>query len=339
MLRRLGLAVPLSGFELDEVPALAALAEEAGYTDFWTSEVSAADGFTPLAAAAVGTETIRLGVSIVPVFTRPAPLLGMTAASLQSLSSGRFWLGLGASSPTIVERWMGLRYSQPVLRTREVIESLRLISTGERVDYTGKLVAIQGFTLDMPPTEIPILLGAMGPKMLALAGEMADGVATTFIHPEGVPRLLDETFWPAVEQSGRRRGDLEVTCRIWVSIDDDRPTVLRMLRSFIAPYAAVPDYNRLLSLQGFAEEAAAIAEAWRRRDREALHTAVTDELIVSLNPVGDLDTCIAHLDELRRNGVTTPIIAPVSSEADPSRRRVALRSVIEAVAHADSKRA
>lgn len=337
MERRLGLAVPLPGFDLGQVPELAAFAENAGYTDVWTSEVAAADGFTPLAAAAVTTESIRLGVSIVPIFTRPAALLGMTAASMQNLSGGRFWLGLGASTPTIVERWMGLTHDRAVARTRELVEALHLVSTAERVDYEGETMAIKGFTLDLPPTEIPILLGAMGPRMLDLAGELADGVTTTFIQPAGIPRLL-ESFWPAVDRSGRAREDMEVTCRLWVSVDDDRAEVLQMLRNFIAPYAAVPVYNRLLALQGFPDEAGAIADAWRQKDRVALHQAVTDELIVSLNPVGDIDTCIRHLDELRSQGVTTPVIVPLSTETEPRRRQEVLRSVIEAIAQADIQR-
>src|SRR5689334_1664559 len=127
---RLGLSLPLDGLSLAECVELAEVAERLGYTDVWTSEVNGADGFTLLGAIAVKTHAVRLGLAIANVYTRPPALLAMTAASLQSLSQGRFCLGLGTSTEPIIERWMGLSLERPLTRMRESVEVIRLALTG-----------------------------------------------------------------------------------------------------------------------------------------------------------------------------------------------------------------
>ena len=122
---RLGLTPPVEVIGFGPSVELCSTAEALGYTDIWSAEVNAADAFSPLAAVAVRTHRVRLGVALVPVFTRPLALTAMSAAGLQALSGGRFVLGVGSSSAAIVSGWMGATYDHPVERVGEYVQVLR----------------------------------------------------------------------------------------------------------------------------------------------------------------------------------------------------------------------
>src|SRR5262249_39671155 len=174
--QRVGVTVPLPGVRLHEhrewYEELAAL----GYTDVWSAETNTADGFTPLALAAAWAPTLRTGVAIAPVFTRGPALLAQTAAAMADAAPGRFALGIGASSPAIVERWNGLPFEAPYARTRDVLRFLRRALAGERISERFDTFAVQGFRLGEVPAETPpILVAALRPRMLRLAGEEGDG--------------------------------------------------------------------------------------------------------------------------------------------------------------------
>src|SRR6516165_6951587 len=137
---RLGITIPLDGFQNRHFVELVQQAEKLGFADAWSYETLNGDAFTPVAAAAAVTERIRLGTAIVPVFTRPAALIALSAATVQQFSGGRFVLGVGISTPTIVEQWMGVPYELPLTRLRETVAALRQTFTGQKVTTSGKAV-------------------------------------------------------------------------------------------------------------------------------------------------------------------------------------------------------
>ncbi len=132
-----GLTVPQAGIALADHAELVRALPRFGYTDAWSSEVAGADAFTPLALAATWEPALRLGTAIVPVFTRGPALIAMSAATLAGLAPGRFVLGLGASSPAIVQDWNGLAFDEPVRRTRDVLRFVRAALAGERSRSSG----------------------------------------------------------------------------------------------------------------------------------------------------------------------------------------------------------
>ena len=191
---RLGLTIPSDLFTNTHFPELVRTADRCGYTDAWSYESFSSDAFAPIAAAAMLTDRMRFGCAIIPVFTRPAPLIAMSAVTVNELAGGRFILGLGISTPNIVEQWMGVPFNKPVTQVRETVEALRAIFRGEKVTMAGAKVKINGFRLDLPITHPPkIYLGAQGAKMLRIAGEIGDGLITNFITPETVGPMLDHT--------------------------------------------------------------------------------------------------------------------------------------------------
>src|SRR5689334_3416851 len=159
---RLGVTPPVELAGVAAAIEVAAEAEGLGYPDVFSSEAGHADAFTPLAALAGRTSTIRLGTALVPVFTRPPALLAMTAAAMQAATGGRFVLGMGTSTQHIVERWMGLEFEHPVERVRDYVHALRRILRGEQVSFEGETVRIDGFRSQVEPVSpVPIHVGAL----------------------------------------------------------------------------------------------------------------------------------------------------------------------------------
>jgi probable F420-dependent oxidoreductase len=171
-----GMTIPFDGIPLAEhrewFEELVAL----GYTDVWSSEADGTDGFTPLALAAAWTPSLRLGVAIIPVFTRGPAVLAQTVASLAEAAPGRFAMGVGTSSDVIVERWNGIPFVEPYKRARDTVRFLRQALSGEKVDSSFDTFTVRGFRLSRPPAVVPqILVAALRPGMLRLAGLEGDG--------------------------------------------------------------------------------------------------------------------------------------------------------------------
>ena len=297
MTRRLAVNVPLVGLDLRASCELARRAETLGYTDVWTPETSGCDAFSVASAVGVVTQTVRIGIAVVPVYTRPPALLAMSALAAQQASAGRFCLGLGASSPAIVERWMGARLERPVERIRETVEVVRAALAGEKVKIAGSTVAVDGFKLEQPaPAPVPIFIGALGPRMLQLAAEVADGVALYLASEEGV-RLA------AKAAPGK-----EIVERIICCPGEDPDEIRPVIRWLFAPYVAVPAYNHFLARQGFEAEAGAVARAWESGDRDAAREAVSDRLIDAMVVMGPAESCKERLESFREAGLNTPIL-------------------------------
>src|SRR5262249_24301063 len=129
---RLGITIPLDGFQNRHFVELVRHAEKLGFAAAWSYETLAGDAFTPVAAVAAAAARMRLGTAIVPVFTRPPALIALAAAAVQQFSGGRFVLGVGISTPTIVEQWMGVPYRLPFTRLRETVAALRGAFTGQK---------------------------------------------------------------------------------------------------------------------------------------------------------------------------------------------------------------
>src|ERR1700722_144297 len=191
---RLGLTIPSDLFTNTHFPEIVRTADRCGYTDAWSYESFSSDAFSPIAAAAMLTDRMRFGCAIIPVFTRPAPLIAMSAVTVNELSGGRFILGLGISTPNIVEQWMGVPFNKPVTQVRETVDALRAIFKGEKVTLAGAKVKINGFRLDTAITHPPkIYIGAQGAKMLRLAGEIGGSAIVNFTTPGAGAPMPDNT--------------------------------------------------------------------------------------------------------------------------------------------------
>jgi probable F420-dependent oxidoreductase len=309
-------------------------AEKLGFADAWSYETLAGDAFTPVAAAAAVTERIRLGTAIVPVFTRPAALIALSAAAVQQFSEGRFVLGVGISTPTIVEQWMGVPYRLPLTRLRETVAALRAGFTGQKVSTSGKTVRINGFRLGAPPeTPPPIYIGAQGELMLRTAGAIGDGVIVNYITPESFPLMFNE-IREGARKEGKRADTLDIACRILVAVDEEGEIVRENLRRELTAYLTVPQYNRFFQWIGYGDEARAALEAWNAGDRRKALSLVPDHMLESIFVFGSAEQMVKRLRDYERAGITTTALQFTSFRPDPEEKRRRVMGVMEAIASA-----
>jgi len=272
---------------------------ELGYTDVWSSEADGTDAFTPLALAASWTPTLRLGTAIVPVFTRGPALLAQSTAALAEAAPGRFALGVGTSSNVIVESWNSMDFSRPYQRTRDVVRFLRRALAGERVDEQYDGFAVRGFRLARPPAVVPpILVAALRPGMLRLAGREGDGAIINWLAADDVAKVVAEVG------PGK-----EVVARIFVCPSEDADTVRAMARRVIAAYLNVPVYAAFHEWLGRGPALTAMWDAWQAGDRKGALAAISDDVVDSLVLHGSPERVRAGVQAYVDAGVTTPALA------------------------------
>lgn len=308
---RIGIAFS-GGPNASEIVECIKLAESLGYESAWAAEGHGGDQFAILSAAAVQTSRILLGTSISSVFVRTAPTIAMAAATVDELSAGRFILGLGSSHKVQVEPEHGVPYGKPLTRVRETVELIRRLLRDGNVHFQGETVRVEEFELWFKPRrpEIPIYLAAVFPKMIAACGELADGIIltrSTLKTGAEVRAHLAE----GARTAGRNPADVVVTSLLPTAVAPTRAEALDLMRPGLAFYASFfPRYNRLLAEHGFAEQAAAVAEAWSRGDREAALAAVSDDMVDATSVAGTPDECRERLQAYRDSGIDVPIISP-----------------------------
>ena len=194
---------------------LAREAERVGVDSVWVAEYWACDAFTPLAAIAAVTERLRLATGIAQLGARTPAMLAMTAQGVQTVSDGRLMLGIGASGPQVIEGWHGVPFDRPVQRTRETIEIIRMITTGERLSYDGSVYQLplpggagRAIRSRAETAPIPVYVASLGPANLRLTGELADG----WIGNSFFPATADAFFGPIREgavSAGRSLDDVD----------------------------------------------------------------------------------------------------------------------------------
>jgi probable F420-dependent oxidoreductase len=301
-MHRLGLTIPLDGQTLaqqrDQLGEVAA----SGFTDLWSAEASGADAFTPLVAAAVSHPGFRLGTAIVPAYTRSPGLMAMSAAALADVAQNEVVLGIGTSSDVIVEKWNGLTFRAPYQRVRDVATFVRRALTGERVDMDCDSFSIAGFRLDRVPQRQPkIMIAALRPGMLRLAGSVADGAIVNWLSPADVGRVA-----PYV-RSGNPQA--EIVARLFVIASQDVAAVRATARRAIAAYLNVPVYAKFHGWLGRGEQLAAMWQAWEAGDRAAALAAIPEGLIDDLFLYGSPAEISARIKDYVDAGVTTPVLA------------------------------
>ena len=326
MEKRLALTVPLDGFTLAEHADLAREAERLGYVDAWSFEADGIDAFAPLAVAGQASG-LRLGTAIVNVYTRGPATLAMSAAGLAEIAPGRFILGIGSGSDVIVESWNGGAFRKPLTRVREMTQFLRRALAGERVVFRGETFAVDGFRLSRPlAAPLPIYIAALRSGMLALAGEVGDGVILNWLAPEDVPRCA-AIVREAAAKAGRDPTAIEITCRVFVHLDEDDTTARRL----VAAYLNVPVYRAFHEWLGRTDTLAAMWEAWDRGDRRGAVAAVPPRVMDDLLLRGPMRTIREGIRRYFDAGVDTAFVLLQSSEPDPARKRELLRAAMGAL--------
>jgi F420-dependent oxidoreductase-like protein len=332
------------GVDADRQLAMAREAERLGYDSVWAAEAYGSDAATVLAWLAAQTSTIGLGSAVFQIPARSPAMAAMTAATLDRLSGGRFRLGLGLSGPQVAEGWHGQRYARPLQRTRDYVAVVRKALARERVDYQGETLQLplpssEGKALKLTVTPVqrplPIYLAAMGPRNLALAGEIADGCLGFLFdpaHADEVHTALKE----GAARAGRRLDGFDLAVNLQVRIDDDLDAARDAMRPMLALYVggmgsrAHNFYNELMRRYGFDQAASTVQDLYLdgRPDRAA--AALPPELIDAVTVCGPAGRVRERLAALREAGVTTLMAGVMSHGVDDATSQ--LRLLAEAAA-------
>ena len=314
---------------------LVAAAEEAGYDTVFTAEAWGSDAFTPLAWWGRETTRMRLGTSVVQLSARTPTACAMASLTIDHLSGGRHILGLGVSGPQVVEGWYGAKFPKPLARTREYIDIVRQVWAREApvtsdgphypLPLTGE--GTTGLGKPLKPivhplrADIPIMLGAEGPKNVALAAEICDGWLPIFYSPRLAPMYnewLDEGF--ARPGARRSREDFEICATAQVVVTDDRAAVLEMIKPHLALYMGgmgAEDTNfhaDVYRRMGYADVVDEVTTLFRTGRKDEAAKAVPDELVDDSAIVGDVDYVRKQIAAWEASGVTTMVIGARSVE-------------------------
>jgi len=274
---------------VSDIVGYAQRAEDRGYRRVWLPETWGREAATVLSAVAERTDDVGIGPSILNVYSRSPALVGQTAATLQELSDGRFRLGIGPSGPAVIEGWHGAEFDRPLRRTREYIDVVRAVLSGERVDYDGDVFTLGGFRLrcDPPETPVPIDAAGMGPKSVELAGRFADGWHALMLTPDGLRDRLDDLRRGA-ELGGRDPEAVRTTVSLTCCVSEDGERARTLARQHLSFYVGAMGtfYREALARQGYEDTAHEIAAAWGNGDQEAALAAIDDDLLADLGAVG-----------------------------------------------------
>jgi len=321
MARRLALSVGFGGTpeQNKELIKRVHVAEEAGVEAVFTAETWGRDQFSLLTQLALATKTIKIGTGIAPVFGRSPGVLAMTAATLDELSGGRVVLGLGTSGARVIEHWHGERFEKPIQRTKEYIEIINMMVSGEKVFYDGEIFKLQrGFKLLFEPVRkhIPIFVASISPKSMASVGQVADGWMPIY-WPKSKFVAGKEIVSNAAVKAGRPADAVECVASLTVVLNPDPVKAKMQAAGPISWYVTnMGDfYHQMLTRNGFGEEVAAmrkVAEEHRPPPfgtNPELMAAMGDRMLDETAIYGDLETVAAGIEERRKLGVDLPTIS------------------------------
>jgi F420-dependent oxidoreductase-like protein len=306
-------------------------AERLGYDSVWTAEAYGSDAFTPLAWYGARTSRIKLGTSVVQISARTPAATAMTAMTLDHLTGGRLLLGIGASGPQVVEGWYGVPFPRPLARTREYVEIMRKVWRREEpvtgpgphypLPYPGGAGLGKPLKLITHPLrpDIPLYLGAEGPRNVALAAEIADGWLPLFVFPEKIDQMYGEAL------AGARPG-FDIAAMVMVIISDDVRAALDGVKLMLTLYiggmgAKSRNFHAdIVSRMGYAEAAEQIQALYLAgRKDEAFH-AIPDELADGISLVGPLGRIRERLELWRKSPVSSLLV--MGPRDEPSLRAI-----------------
>jgi F420-dependent oxidoreductase-like protein len=323
--------------------AVAREADRIGYDSVWAAEAYGSDAATVLAFVAAQTERIGIGSAIFQIPARTPAMTAMTAATLDSLSGGRFRLGLGVSGPQVSEGWYGVRFAKPLARTREYVAVVRQALSRQPLRHEGEFWTLPlpdgpgkalRLTAHLVREDIPLYLASVGPKNLELTGEIADGWLGIFFAPEHAAESLDHVR-AGRAKAGKDMGGFDVVPTVPVVFGDDLDACAEPLRHYAALYIGGMGsreqnfYNRLAVRMGYGEAAAQVQDLYLAKQHRDAAAAVPFEFIDRTSLIGPVERVRDRLAAYAEAGVTTLSVASYAGSLDE--RVGALRTLADAL--------
>jgi F420-dependent oxidoreductase-like protein len=323
--------------------ALAKEADVLGYDVAWVAEAYGSDAATVLAWVGAQTTNIDIGSAIFQIPGRSPAMTAMTAATLDTLSGGRFRLGLGVSGPQVSEGWHGVRFDKPLARTREYSDIVKMALRREKVRYEGEHYVLplpdgpgKALQLTVHPVRdnIPLYLAAVGPKNLELAGELFDGWLAIFYSPEYAKEALASIEAGRTKVGKTLRG-FDVVPTMPIVVGDDPRACADPIRWYAALYVGGMGsreknfYNQLAVRMGFDDAAKQVQDLYLSRDYDGAAAAVPYEFIEQTSLLGSKERIAERMQVLAASGVTTLTLSPFGATQDE--KLTTLRTAVEAL--------
>jgi probable F420-dependent oxidoreductase len=289
--------------------------EEAGFRAAWFPEITFGDSFGPATATATGTSSLLLGTGVVGIWSRSPVTMALQAASLNELSGGRLLLGLGVQARKYVEGWHGQTYERPIRAMREYVTILRRILSGEPVTFEGELFTVRDFQLHLPPPERParLYVAAIGPQMVRLAGEVADGVIGYCWSAAYVREVVLPALEEGAARAGRTLADLDVACGYPTVVAEDGSgleAAKGQVLMFATASSSSPFYAESFAAAGFADTVREVQARVAALDAEGALAAIPDEVADAMTVSGTPDDVRRRVEELGAAGVQTVAVNP-----------------------------
>lgn len=305
----------LEALPVSEIRRFARLADQRGFRSAWFPEITFADAFVPAAAASFETEAIHLATGVVGIWGRSPVAMALSAATLNQLCPGRLILGLGLQSRTYVENWHGRKYQRPLRAMREYIQILRGVLSGEMFSFEGEIFRVRGFQLQIPPPEepIPIYMAAIGPRMLELAGEVADGVLGYCYSLPYLEQVVRPRLKAGAERVGRSLEGFEVACGLPALVaEDDRAFDQHkgQVLMFATAAKSSPFYSDSFARAGFRREVAEIQAQVQAGNISRALKQISNEMVDAVTLTGTPEHVRERIGKLHEAGVQTVVANP-----------------------------
>jgi F420-dependent oxidoreductase-like protein len=323
--------------------ALAKEADALGFDVAWVAEAYGSDAATVLAWVGAQTKNIDIGSAIFQIPGRSPAMAAMTAATLDTLSGGRFRLGLGVSGPQVSEGWHGVRFDKPLARTREYSDIVKMALRREKVRYEGEHYVLplpdgpgKALQLTVHPVRenIPLYLAAVGPKNLELAGELFDGWLAIFYSPEYAKEALG-SIEAGRAKVGKTLDGFDVVPTMPIVVGEDPRACADPIRWYAALYVGGMGsreknfYNQLAVRMGFDDAAKQVQDLYLSRDYDGAAAAVPYEFIEQTSLLGTKEHIADRMRVLAASGVTTLTLSPFG--ATQEEKLATLRTAVEAL--------
>jgi F420-dependent oxidoreductase-like protein len=299
------------GRSLDTALDRVRMAEQLGYHSVFTTHVAGRDSMIVMAAYAGVSESLQLGTGVMPIYSRTPVATAQQAVTVDEMSHGRLTLGIGVSHRVTVENWYGSRIDKPVSEMRDYVAVLRAIFAGEDPPESDAFPTRFRFLGVQPRADLPIYIAGLSPKMLELAGEVADGVVLWLCNPEYIRDVVIPHVREGRRKAGKRLDGFDIVAAVPTAVTDEVDGARATLRADLAPYFLLPFYRKMIERSGYEADVRLFDEAMERGDTSAAAIAISDGFLENLAAIGPPDIAAAAVERYRDAGATSPCIGAI----------------------------
>jgi alkanesulfonate monooxygenase SsuD/methylene tetrahydromethanopterin reductase-like flavin-dependent oxidoreductase (luciferase family) len=301
----MGLAAYISvGRSLETALQRVELAERHGYESVFITHIAGRDSTTALMAYAARTRRVRLGTGVMPIYSRTPVATAQSFATLDEFSGGRAVIGVGVSHRPTVEGWYGQALERPLRDMREYVAVVRAILRGEDPPAGERFKSSFRFAGYEPRADLPIYVAGLSPRMLSLAGEIADGVMLWLCNPDYIRDVVIPAVGEGRERAGKPLDGFDVVAAVPAAVTGEPDEARARLRQELVTYFSLPFYRRMIERSGYEEDV-------RGFDSKGMD-AISDRFIEALAAIGAPEDAAASVRRYREAGVTSPAVGPIA---------------------------